>query len=304
MTHSWIAEHDEEVPAALQRFEPNLYPSASRARKALRKGEILVNRRVARCGERVELADLVERQQRFQQGYVPRDGAPFSVPVVYEDDYFAVVVKPSGVTTYSHGGRLNMRSAVPFFLKPPNMTESCLRRPQPVHRLDKATSGLLLVAKTKLALSGLAEAFERRRIRKTYEAVVVGEVRGPGVIDAPVVMEGVLRDACTDYSVRAVSPSLKAGTLSHLVLRPRTGRTHQLRRHCAHELKCPIVGDTRYDGGGEAALQMRGRGLFLCATALSFDHPISGDSLNFEIPSPPKFASLLDHEAQRALKFT
>ena len=95
-------------------------------------------------------------------------------------------------------------------------------------------------------------------------------------------------------------PSLKAESLTLVHFAPRTGRTHQLRRHAADVLRCPIVGDALYDGGGAAAMQFRRRGLFLCARYLELDHPcVPGERLRVEIPLPAKFDDLLARESDR-----
>ena len=142
-------------------------------------------------------------------------------------------------------------------------------------------------------------------MKKRYAAVLLGEPATPrGVIDAPipVAVNGVstLREARTIYAVERVVPSLKAESLTLVHFAPRTGRTHQLRRHAADVLRCPIVGDALYDGGGAAAMQFRRRGLFLCARYLELDHPcVPGERLRVEIPLPAKFGDLLARESDR-----
>ena len=142
-------------------------------------------------------------------------------------------------------------------------------------------------------------------MKKRYAAVLLGEPATPrGVIDAPipVAVNGVstLREARTIYAVERVVPSLKAESLTLIHFAPRTGRTHQLRRHAADVLRCPIVGDALYDGGGAAAMQFRRRGLFLCARYLELDHPcVPGERLRVEIPLPAKFEDLLSRESDR-----
>mmetsp|Transcript_55808 Transcript_55808/g.167264 ORF Transcript_55808/g.167264 Transcript_55808/m.167264 type:complete len:307 (-) Transcript_55808:148-1068(-) len=228
---------------------------------------------------------------------------PFDLPVVYEDDHFAIVNKPSGVVVYSHRkgghGRMSVRSACPFVLQPPRPgTEWILRRPQPVHRLDKPTSGLLLVAKTKPALVDLTRQFVERRVRKTYTAIVNGipfedaataisskEGRDLGVDIPPKedeegaqwqlidhALEG--KSALTVWRSRRFAKSLKArdGTLTLVDLKPKTGRFHQIRRHLAWVCDCPIVGDTVYSGGSREA-RLWNRGLFLCSNEVELEHP-------------------------------
>ena len=149
-----------------------------------------------------------------------------------------------------------------------------------------------MCAKTKPVLVALQRAFTERRIKKTYIAIVAGDVRGDaGEIDADLDD----KSAVTGWEVRRRARSLKLGHITELVLSPRTGRTHQLRRHCAEVLGCPIVGDTAYGGASV------GSGLFLCACSLELEHPAwaGGPPLRVECEPPEKHESLLRREQQR-----
>ena len=302
------------APLALQVLDPRRFPTPSKAKRACRRAEVALNGRTARCGDDVDVGDVLELRARtcvesYLQARFRSAKAPFELKVAYEDDYLAVVVKPSGRPTHSEGqGRMNLRSAVPFALRPPARVDDgdrALSRPQPVHRLDKATSGLVLCAKTKNAAVECSRMFAERRVKKRYAAVLLGAPESPrGVVDAdiPVSVNGVTtpRSARTVYAVERVVPSLKAESLTLIHFAPRTGRTHQLRRHAADVLRCPIVGDALYDGGGAAAMQFRRRGLFLCARYLELDHPcVPGERLRVEIPLPAKFDDLLSRESDR-----
>ena len=323
------------APLALQVLDPRRFPTPSKAKRACRRAEVALNGRTARCGDDVRAGDVLELRARtcvesYLQARFRSAKAPFELKVAYEDDYLAVVVKPSGRPTHSEGqGRMNLRSAVPFALRPPAKVDDgdrALSRPQPVHRLDKATSGLVLCAKTKKAAVEASRMFAERRVKngaeisltpslldgvmstqvkKRYAAVLLGAPESPrGVVDAdiPVSVNGVTtpRSARTVYAVERVVPSLKAESLTLVHFAPRTGRTHQLRRHAADVLRCPIVGDALYDGGGAAAMQFRRRGLFLCARYLELDHPcVPGERLRVEIPLPAKFDDLLARESDR-----
>ena len=218
---------------------------------------------------------------------------PFELPVLYEDDYMALVNKPAGVVLYrAEGGRGGgargggqgrdtLLSALPYFLKPASNDTNIdddvpLRRPQPVHRLDRPTSGCLVVAKRKKSLTHLAQQFEFRRVKKTYMAIVNGvtEVNettsGWNTIDYE--LDG--KTAITNWRVIKTVKSLhgKGGQLTLVELKPLTGRYHQLRRHMSWVLKCPIVGDTTYDDD-DSAKRLRKRGMFLCSNELVVEHP-------------------------------
>eukprot|EP00536_Pseudo-nitzschia_multiseries_P006620 jgi/Psemu1/255525/estExt_Genewise1Plus.C_1440010 len=313
------------LPIALMLLDKEIYPSLSRARKACRKGQIVVNRgplvfnsdtgmeefnqdtcRKGRVIDRVYPGDVVGIQCRMSGGFYPgfdTTKPPFELPVVYEDSHFAIVNKPAGIVCYSKRdeshGAMTIRNALPFVLKPPKRgTPEIYLRPVGAHRLDKPTSGLLLVAKTKPAMVNLTKQFEDRVVKKTYTAVVNGIPSEP--VESSITAEEAIRlgvdigdgsgdegskwqlidHALDDKSAltvwRAVNytESLKAkdNTLTLVELKPKTGRYHQLRRHMAWVRECPLVGDVTYDGGGEA-MQLRGRGLFLCSNEVRLDHP-------------------------------
>lgn len=197
---------------------------------------------------------------------------------------------------------MTIRAAIPFAVTPPKAgTYSTLRRPQPVHRLDKPTSGVLVIAKTKPAMVNLAQQFKDRKIRKTYTAVVNGIPPEPleskisaeeahllGVdVDPDTIDEDgwqVIdydlddKNAVTVWKASKYSNSVDANdnVLTTVTLKPKTGRFHQLRRHLSLVCKCPIVGDSNYDGGGPA-MKLREEGLFLCSNKVTLEHPFYND---------------------------
>lgn len=143
----------------------------------------------------------------------------------------------------------------------PEGVEGALSRPRPVHRLDELTGGLLVCAKTRMAMTALSAAFEKREVRKRYRAVLRGRVESKkGVVDVPL---GGL-EALTEYSVvREYESEEYGGILTLIDFFPKTGRTHQLRRH-AKALCAPILGDVKYDYASRAHED----GLFLWATGI------------------------------------
>lgn len=225
---------------------------------------------------------------------------PFDLPVVYEDSHFGIVNKPAGIICYPQRdvtrGVMTIRHALPFVMKPPKRgTSGIYLRPLGVHRLDKPTSGLLVVAKTKPAMVALSRQFEERQVKKTYFAIVNGipsepqetsittkEARDLGVdidIDESYNWQLINHDLDEKNAVTIWRPvnctkSLKAKdeTLTMVELKPKTGRYHQLRRHMAWVRDCPLVGDKTYDGDGDAS-KLRGRGLFLCSNRVVLNHP-------------------------------
>ena len=362
-----LAETNVTLPAALMLLDNDKYASQSRARKVIRQRSICISRQGSNCFEelgkviaRVYPGDIVGFQRKLGANYYAREGVPyrepaFQVPVVYEDDHMSIVNKPSGVVVYraegSRGGgsingghgRESLLSLLPHVLTPSNITtvdeNAALKRPQPVHRLDRPTSGLVVVAKTKQSARFLAEQFEYRQARKTYMAIVSGDPsagNGQGeewhMIDSS--LEG--KSSITEMRVVRQTRSLygKDGKLSLVELKPKTGRYHQLRRHMAWVCGTPIVGDTTYGGDDKAALKLRKRGLFLCSNEIEMDHPWYNTGAGLEewaamgtsevkignatlfrennvetvkikarVPLPRKFESFLYHENKRALKF-
>lgn len=365
------------VPIALMVLDPTEFPSRSRARKACRKANIMIHRgplavdqdtgeeifdpnkcERARVGDRVFPGDVIAKQVRMGQGDFPilnHKKPPFELPVVYEDDHFAIVNKPAGVVVYAHkqGGHgiMTVRAALPFAVKPSKVgTYSTLRRPQPVHRLDKPTSGLLIIAKTKPAMVNLSHQFRDRKVKKTYVAVVNGIPDEPpktSISAAEAFELGVDVDPNSeekwqlidypldDKSAVTIWKSLKYGKslkanqnyCTLVELKPKTGRYHQLRRHMSLVSECPLIGDSTYDGGGEA-MQLRERGLFLCSNRVILEHPyyntdegkqafsklskaelsnmdgleLSADGIvivSVSIPIPDKFDSFMTREQER-----
>ena len=191
----------------------------------------------------------------------------------------AMVVKPEGIPTVGDASWTAERM-LPYYLEPTAGVQGALCRPRPAHRLDLATSGLLCVAKTRRALAALSTAFERRKPRKRYRAVLCGkpedevksgsipaagsdtDTRCRGVIDTP--LGG--RPAVSRWSTVTSAPSDRYGVLTLVDMWPETGRTHQLRRHAAETLRCPILGDKKY-----CLLRKDvddSRGMFLCAVEM------------------------------------
>jgi RluA family pseudouridine synthase len=215
------------------------------------------------------------------------------VKVIYEDDHLAIVNKPDYITTIGEK-RNDLQSCLPFLLRPPqdkriestndrdakSQSSSSLILPRPVHRLDRRTSGLVLIAKTKKAMTHLSRQFTSRKVKKTYVAIVFGnplqttisstqDEDSWHIIDYPIDNKASItrwRSVCTVQTT-------EYGTLTLLICRPESGRYHQIRRHLAYCLGTAIVGDTKYDKGGALAISARCLGMFLCSNSIDFEHP-------------------------------
>jgi 23S rRNA pseudouridine1911/1915/1917 synthase len=229
-----------------------------------------------------------------------------ALELLYEDEEVFVVSKPASLLT--HGNHPGDRSVSSL------LEESHGELPQGseegragiVHRLDRNTSGALVVARTQGALSSLQDAFRERRVQKTYEGIVMGEPRfdsdwiesrlgrHPKFPDRQsVVSEGEGRDALTYWEVLE-----KFDGLAHLSLSPKTGRTHQLRTHLA-SIELPILEDTVYRGrGGHTSRLPEGAPVMnrhaLHASELCFPHPSTGKDTTVKAPLPEEMVAVLE----------
>ena len=223
------------------------------------------------------------------------EGEEIPLAIVHEDEHIVVVDKPAGLVVHpGHGNRRGTLVHALIGRGTPLAPAGGEVRPGIVHRLDKETSGLLVVAKTDLAHRGLAAAFAAREVAKTYLAVVRGTVRpAEGRIDAAI---GRSRRDPTKMALRVprgrpattiyrTLETLPGHTLLEIDLV--TGRTHQIRVHLASKGN-PVVGDDRY--GAKRGERSR---LALHAARLSFRHPASGETVRFASPLPPDIETLL-----------
>mgnify|MGYP001812779538 CR=1 FL=1 len=258
--------------------------------KAIKRGEIFIDGAVGHSGDWVtagqtlELADLQQRPPKVYR---------LPLEVVFEDDHLAVINKPAGIEVSGNKFK-TVENALAGSLAPSALPDA-LPWPRPVHRLDYSTSGLLLIAKTATAQLFLGRAFEERRVRKRYQAVVMGALSAAGAVNEPI--NGLT--ARSEYAPIETTPSLRSGNLTLADLSPITGRTHQLRIHMA-AIGHPIVGDQKH---GEEGNTLKGKGLFLAAVELRFPHPATEREMNATLDTPPKFSALLVRERARWNKF-
>ena len=253
-------------------------------------------RRVAE-GQELEVALPAERRPAAVAGEAGGD----DLPVVHVDDQVIVVDKPAGVVVHPGAGRTTGTLVQALLGRFPDLAGAGdPQRPGIVHRLDKGTSGLLVVARTAEAHRSLVAQLSARTVDRRYSALVWGTVEtDAGVVDAPlgrrssdrtrmaVVAGG--RPARTHYRVEVRYRSPTEATL--VECRLETGRTHQVRVHLA-AIGHPVVGDARYGGAARPNLPPLERP-FLHAAQLAFDHPTTGERRRFESPLPADLENVL-----------
>ena len=211
--------------------------------------------------------------------------------IIYRDDHVLVLDKPHGLPVQGGPG---IRLSVDAMLD--GLRFGAPERPRLVHRLDRDTSGVLVLARSAAAAARLAAAFRGRDVEKFYWALVVGEPEAPeGRIDLALAKLGGPRGERTRAvddpaeGARAITDFRTLDTVKRrtawLELRPLTGRTHQLRVHCAEALGCPVLGDGKY-GGAAAHMEELPNRLHLHARALRLPHP-DGGTLEVSAPLPP-----------------
>ncbi|PWS35062.1 RluA family pseudouridine synthase [Falsiroseomonas bella] len=300
-----MSVHLRKVAAAdgetrLDRWFRRHYPALTQGalQKMLRTGQVRVDGKRAEAntrllpGQEIRIPPMPDAPapKAAAKPLDPREAKALEAMVIHRDADVLVLDKPHGLPVQGGPGIAKhldgMLDALRFGAED---------RPRLVHRLDRDTSGVLVLARTAAAAAKLAAAFRGRDVQKTYWAVTVGEPTPPaGRIDLPLVRQGGPRGertapaedgegarAVTDFRILDAARRRAAW----LELNPITGRTHQLRVHCAEALGCPILGDGKY-GGAAAHMEGLPAQLHLHARALRFRHP-AGGTLEVSAPLPP-----------------
>ncbi len=261
-------------------------PTRSSVKKAIKRGEILLN------GKPAEEARYMNNGDRIE--YIPTPGNPpkeykLELDIIYDDPHLVIINKPAGIVV--SGNRFKtIENALRWNITKSN-EEDALSWAKPVHRLDAQTSGLLISARTAKTQALLGQLFEKHGIQKTYRAVVVGKPPKQDTIASKIKEQ----EAETSFKALQTVPALKYGNVSLVELYPKTGRTHQLRIHLSG-IGHQIVGDKLH---GEKGKTITHKGLFLAATGLEFQHPITGGKLDIKISHPSKFSSFMEREKRR-----
>lgn len=254
--------------------------SRKAGQKAIKRGWVTVNCQPGSSGIWVQNGDELVLNIPIAKV----DICPFDISVVYEDDHLAVVIKPAGINVSGN------RKALSHYLNGFLQSTKAIDQIYPftnVHRLDRDTKGLLMIAKTKSAQLNLQKQFTERTIEKVYHAVVIGKLyRNMGTVEEPLYN----KNAVTNYHVIKETKSNRFTHLSLLRLTIETGRTHQIRQHLSM-LGHPIVGDKIYNDHKPIG---NGKGMFLFATGLKFIHPFEQKKISLTMSLPPKVQRLMN----------
>jgi len=281
--------------------------SRARLQRLIEEADVLVNGHAVKSSYKLRPNDEIEVEltpppsTSFSPENIPLD-------VVYEDNELIVVNKPAGIVVHPAAGVMSgtLANALAFHFQQLS-TSGGVVRPGIVHRLDKGTSGLMVVAKTESAHEDLADQFRDREIFKSYVALVHGHVeKRTGQIDQPIARDrgnrtrmAVVRGGRPSISIYRVRKRFERFTLLNVELK--TGRTHQIRVHLSW-LKHPVVGDDAYGSGRDKTIpdhQLRlsianlGR-QFLHAEQLGFRHPQTKEELRFTAPLPAELQTVLN----------
>ncbi len=280
---------DQFVAAALDDL------SRTEAQRLIKDGQIVVNGRTAKPSYRVEAGDTIRvtipppKAQSIEPEAIPLD-------VLYEDGDLVAVNKPAGMVVHPATGNEHGTLANAALARWPEMRRiTGEERPGIVHRLDKDTSGVIVLAKTSAALKSLQDQFKARAVYKRYIALAEGLPASlSGIVDAPIGRDprqrkrmAVIRDGRAARTKYHVTETFEGCVL--MELEPATGRTHQLRVHLAW-LGHPIVGDKVY---GHRKQTIPAPRLFLHAAELQVDSPSTGARLRFEAALPAELAAVL-----------
>lgn len=301
----------EIVPADLNyaRFDQAasaLFPEYSRSRLQswIKGGQLTANHSSCRPRDKVHEGDVLTLQAELQpEGRFEAEA--IALDIVYEDDDIIVINKPAGLVVHPGAGNPSGTLLNALLSHCPSIDS--VPRAGIVHRLDRDTTGLMVVAKTLQAHADLVAQLQAREVHREYDAVVMGSMTGGGKVEEPMgrhpqqrtkmaVVQFGGKEAITHYRLQK-----RYRDHCHVRCFLETGRTHQIRVHMAH-IRHPLVGDATYAGrprlpkGASDALVNMLRSFprqALHARKLELEHPISGDTMSWEVPLPDDMQALL-----------
>ncbi|TMM31923.1 RluA family pseudouridine synthase [Polaribacter aestuariivivens] len=254
-------------------------PTKSGIKKAIKKGLILVNDETTSTAKYIIGGEKIELYQSENEEVFTR--LQLDLEVLFEDDYLAIIYKPAGILV-SGNKFVTIANALTQNLQKSKQQDAV--KPQPIHRLDYPTSGLLLIGKTSSTIIKLSALFKNKEISKTYFAITIGLMNSEAIINSPIDE----KESITNYTILQTVKSERFGFLNLVKLSPKTGRKHQLRKHLLG-IGNPILGDKEYFLEGKV---LNGKGLYLHASILEFIHPFTKEKIYTSKELPKKFTKI------------
>jgi len=267
--------------------------------KQIKDGDVSVNNKVIKANYKLSYNDeiTIEERKPIIPDIIPED---LPLDIVFEDEYMLVVNKPAGMVVHPAPGNYShtLVNAIMYHCKDRLSSINGVARPGIVHRIDKDTSGLLMICKTDMAHQKIAAALKEHTIHRVYHALVYNSIKEDfGTIDAPIgrshndrkkmsVHATVSKSAITHYRVLE---RLDGNKYTYVELKLETGRTHQIRVHMA-SIGNPLIGDPFY---GPKKAHFVAEGQMLHAKEIGFIHPYSEKYMEFSIEPPEKFQHIL-----------
>lgn len=301
----------DEAGARIDAYLASRLPDLSRTRiqRAIEDSDILVNDRAVKPSYRVRAGDQIEIDLP-EPPPLQIVAEPIPLNIIYEDDDFVIIDKPAGMVVHPGAGIASGTLANALVYHFNRLSDSGGQtRPGIVHRIDKETSGLLVVAKTDAAHEKISEQFRDRKVFKLYTSLVYGRVmKDRGEVDARIgrspanrTRMAVLRGGAGRAALTLFEVAKRFEEFTLLNVQIKTGRTHQIRVHLSH-VNHPVVGDATYGAGRENSvknaavkreIKLLGRH-FLHSSRLAFLHPRTGEPVEFASPLPQELSGFLD----------
>ncbi len=273
----------------------NMPLSRSRIKNAITAGDVLINEKAAKPGEKIRIGDIITVRigEPSEIQALPED---MPIDIVFEDEYIAVINKRQGMVVHPAPGNYTgtLVNALLFHLKDLSGINGQIR-PGIVHRIDKDTSGLLVIAKNDEAHISLAEQIKSKNARRIYEAIVHGNIKQDElIIDKSIARSKKDRkkmavDENGRNAVTKIRVLERFGEFTYIQAELETGRTHQIRVHLA-SIKRPVAADTVY---GSKNPKLHSKGQLLHAKTLILRHPGTSEELEFNAPLPEYFERAL-----------
>jgi 23S rRNA pseudouridine1911/1915/1917 synthase len=281
LVETHIAE-EQKKPIRFQEYGVGIFktiPTKSGIKKAIKKKFIFIDGVLATTSKYIFGGEKIELFNADNQPGIKE--LKLNLKILFEDDYLAIIFKPVGILV-SGNKLVTIANGLTHNLKKSKQPDAV--KPQPIHRLDYPTSGVLLIGKTSSAIRNLSQLFEKKEIQKTYIAISVGRMEKTGEIK-DLIDE---KEAFTAFEVLRTVTSERFEFLNLVKLKPTTGRKHQLRRHL-YSIGNPILGDKEYFLDHKI---LNGKGLYLHASSLEFIHPFTKEKLLVTEELPKKFKTI------------